>query len=148
MKKVFLLSLLLLTGCGYLPSTNPNATESTTLNSGTTKSTAKSSKDAYEIRYEGKKGMKGTGVYTIYLPKGGGVRVEEKKGVLPFSVKFEAPSGVMVSADLNTFEDNLTTKVFISRNGEDCGKGATGSAIANPERSKTCPPIYKLDSNQ
>lgn len=160
MKKAFLLSLLLLTGCGYLPSTKPSpgptvtVTATVTATPETTKASITPSptkeivqvppksngKATHQIRFEGKQGTKVKAGYIIMDLKNP-TKMEETEGVLPFTVDLDIPSDASVSAYLNDYglADDVKPKVFIYRHGKDCGKiGTVGNTIKNPEASKVC----------
>jgi hypothetical protein len=158
-RRLTLISLLL-TGCGYLPQINPVPTVTVTATvTATPEAKAPAAvepiaspnpspkvlpqaKDTYEIRYEGKAGISATGMYSIHKRDDFSAgQIEEVKGVLPFSVKLELPNNASVGASLHTFEDNVKPKVFIRKNGKECGKVLfSGSAIPDPESSKACLP--------
>jgi hypothetical protein len=159
MKRLVMISLLL-TGCGYLPQINPAPTVTVTATVTATpeakaptavapiaspnpslKASPKA-KDIYEIRFEGKAGVEATGVYSFRtFGDLGASQIEKKEGVLPFSVKLELPPNSIVGATLYRFDEGVNPKVFIRRNGKECGKVSfSGSAIPNPESSKSCIP--------
>jgi hypothetical protein len=104
-------------------------------------SPTKPSNDFYEIRFEGKAGTKATGIYSAktFPSTDEPSKIEKKEGILPFTVKLELPSNSFVVAQLGAYEENANPKVFILKNGKECGKVlVTGSAIPNPESSKVC----------
>jgi len=178
MKKGLLAALLLLlTGCGYLPSITPTPTVTVTVTATPTSAIAPSmpkssleavdeaakktnqsaaiptttpnptkpiapSKDVYVIRFEGKTGVQATGIYTISGQDfSKPTQIEKKEGILPFSIKTELPSKSNVGASLVVLDEDPSFKVFISKNGKECGKVlVTGSAIPNAEASKSCSP--------
>jgi hypothetical protein len=165
MNKTFLLPLLLLAGCSNLPSINPLPTITATVTvTATPEAKAPSGVspdikapvpivnkppvftpnvaggDIYEIRFEGKKGTKVNAGYVIFATDSP-TQVEQVDGILPFSVKIQKPKVWVISATISDYSlaDDVKPKVFISRNGKDCGIVSTvGSAVKNPEASKGC----------
>src|SRR6476620_2037593 len=143
MKLILLTSSLVvkLTGCNLFSNSNKANNPGAAPSAPETKTAASDGKsDSYEIRWEGRPGLKMTGSYLIAHP-GSPMQRELVEMTLPKSIKLTVPSNSAVSATGDVpgrKKEDFTVRIF--KNGSECGKVGAVSTTSKIPDNKVCMP--------